>query len=288
MQKRQYGKNGTELSVIGFGGILVTNETAETSDRVVSKAIDAGINYFDVAPNYGDAQKMLGPALAPYRKDVFLACKTELRTANEARKDLVNSLKLLKTDYFDLYQFHAVTTKKDVDTILGPNGAMEVFEKARKEGLVRYLGFSAHSEEAALALMDAFQFDSVLFPINWAMWHGGDFGKKVQAKAIEQGVDILALKALAKCKIPEGKTSPAKKGWYWPVDSYQEAKRGLNFTLSVPGVVATASPGDEYLFDWILKAESEYTPLKERDHRELIEQAKGINILFDAHNSEWK
>jgi aryl-alcohol dehydrogenase-like predicted oxidoreductase len=131
MRTRPYGNTGVELSVIGFGGILVMNETALDSDQVVGKAVDAGINYFDVAPNYGNAQIMLGPALEPYRKDVFLACKTELRTAAEAEKDLANSLKLLRTDHFDLYQLHAVTTKGDVNTILGPGGAMETLVKAK-------------------------------------------------------------------------------------------------------------------------------------------------------------
>ena len=111
MQYRDYGTTGQKLSIIAFAGIVVKEESAKDSSRYVSWAIDQGINYFDVAPGYGNAQNMLGPALGHYRSDVFLACKTKYRTGLEARADLENSLKLLRTDHFDLYQMHAMTTE---------------------------------------------------------------------------------------------------------------------------------------------------------------------------------
>jgi len=215
-----------QLSVIGFGEILVMNESAPDSRRGVSKAIDAGINYFDVAPNYGNAQKMLGPALEPYRKEIHLACKTELRDGISAQKDLDNSLKLLKTDYFDIYQLHAVASKKDVETILAAEGALEVLDRAKKEGKARYLSFSAHSEEAAIALLNAYDFDSILFPVNWATWHAGVFGKKVLPLARKKGAAILALKALAKHSVHENVQKPVEKAWYWPVEIIKKLSKG--------------------------------------------------------------
>ena len=288
MKKRAYGKTGIELSVIGFGGILVMNETARDSARIVSKAVDAGINYFDVAPQYGNAQEMLGPALQPYRKNVFLACKTLGRTSEDAQNDLQESLELLKTDYFDLYQLHAVTTKEDVDSILGPSGALETILKAREDGIIRYIGFSAHSEEAALTLLGAFSFDSILFPLNSYTWHAGNFGKKVLKQANERQIPLLALKSLAKRKIREGEQGPVKKAWYWPVESYEEARLNLRFTLSIPGVTAAVSPGEEYLFDWMLKAEEEYSPLSHDEDNFLKKEASKIPLIFDAHHSEWE
>ena len=92
------------------------------------------------------------------------------------------SLKNLRTDHFDLYQHHAVTSLDDVDTILGPGGAMETFIEARKEGKIRYIGFSAHSVEAAMALMDRFDFDTILFPFNYTTWNSGNFGPQVLAR----------------------------------------------------------------------------------------------------------
>ena len=89
MQKRPYGQTGIDLSIIGFGGILVTNSEPQEASDLVAKAIDHGINYFDVAPSYGNAEECLGPALAPYRKDVFLACKTTERSRAGAEKEML-------------------------------------------------------------------------------------------------------------------------------------------------------------------------------------------------------
>ena len=118
IEKRSLGRTGEMLSMIGFGGIVVKDATPEEASSVVKLAIDSGINYFDVAPSYGDAEIKLGPALEPYRRNIFLACKTGKRTKAEARIELEQSLKNLRTDHLDLYQFHAVTTLADVDTVL--------------------------------------------------------------------------------------------------------------------------------------------------------------------------
>ena len=163
IEKRSLGRTGEMLSVIGFGGIVVKDATPGESSGLVKLAIDSGINYFDVAPSYGDAEIKLGPALEPYRKGVILNCKTTKRSRDEARAELEQSLKNLRTDHFDVYQFHAVTTIADVDAILGKGGAMETFLAARKEGKIRFIGFSAHSVEAAMAMMDRFDFDTILF-----------------------------------------------------------------------------------------------------------------------------
>ena len=135
--RRTLGKTGEQLSIIGFGGVVVMNETTGESSNIVAEAVDRGVNYFDVAPSYGNAQERLGPALAPYRKDCFLACKTEGRTKDDSRAQLEESLRLLKTDHVDLYQFHALTKMTELDRVLGPGGAMETMEAAKKEGKIR-------------------------------------------------------------------------------------------------------------------------------------------------------
>src|SRR5450830_1883729 len=97
MPKRLLGKTGVRLSVIGLGGIVVMNETPEKAEKLVNESIEAGINYFDVAPSYGDAELKLGSALKPWRSKVFLACKTERRDKNGAWEELQKSLQRLQT-----------------------------------------------------------------------------------------------------------------------------------------------------------------------------------------------
>jgi len=254
MERRLYGTTGIELSIVGFGGILVMDESAHDSANAVAEAIDRGVNYFDVAPSYGNAEDRLGPALEAYRKNIFLACKTEERSGAKARASLEASLKKMRTDHFDLFQLHAMTTDADVQAASASGGAIEALVKAREQGLIRYIGFSAHSESAALALLDAFPFDSVLFPINRASFLNANFGKSVIEAANSKKVPILALKALAKRALAEGEERTRTKAWYAPVENYDEAEKGLLFTLSRPGVVAALSPGHIDLFRWACDA----------------------------------
>ena len=113
----------------------------------------------------------------------FLPARQQNVQRTESRAELEQSLQHLRTDHFDLYQFHAVTTLDEVNTIFGPDGAIETFQEARKEGKIRLIGFSAHSVEAAMALLDRFDFDTILFPVNFATWHAGNFGPQVLARA---------------------------------------------------------------------------------------------------------
>ena len=183
LERRALGRTGERLSILGFGGIVVMNATTQEASNRVAEAIDHGVNYFDVAPSYGNAEDMLGPALEPYRKGVFLACKTTERSREGSQRELDSSLRKMRTDHFDLYQLHAVTTRDDVEKIFAPGGALETFVAARKAGKVRFLGFSAHSVEAALALIGRYEFDTILFPTNFATWHAGNFGPQVLAAA---------------------------------------------------------------------------------------------------------
>src|SRR5689334_5669613 len=188
--RRSLGKTGEKLSIVGFGGIVVMDESPDTASNIVAEAVDRGINYFDIAPSYGNAQERLGPALAPHRKNVFLACKTEGRSKEDSRKQLEESLRLLKTDHVDLYQFHALTKMTDLDKVLGAGGAMETMEAAKKEGKIRFIGFSVHSAETAVAAMNRYPFDTVLFPVNFVLFSQANFGPQILKKAQDKGMGI--------------------------------------------------------------------------------------------------
>src|ERR1700742_2427917 len=244
--RRALGKTGEHLSIIGFGGIVVMNEETGAAKNIVAEAVDRGVNYFDVAPSYGNAQERLGPALAPYRKNCFLACKTEGRTKDDSRKQLEESLRLLKTDHVDLYQFHALTKMADLDTVLGPGGAMETMEAAKKEGKIRYIGFSVHSAETAVGAMNRFKFATVLFPVNFVLFSQANFGPQILKTAQEKGMGILALKSMAKTtwSADQKQSHPEPKCWYQPASFPEEASLGLRWTLG-HSVTAALPPGDE-------------------------------------------
>ncbi len=262
LPKRLY-KNGIELSIIGFGGIVVCGMPQSEANRRVSAAYDRGVNYFDCAPSYfnGEAETKLGEALKPYRAKVFLAEKTTRRDAAGAREELERSLARFHTDHVDLYQFHAVGSMEDVDKILAPGGAAETFMAARKEGKVRHLGFSAHHAPAALRLMDALELDSVLFPVNANAWTNGGFGPQILAKAKSKGMARMALKALALGKWPAGADkSQYAKCWYQPIDNRETARLALRFTLNQE-ITAAVPPGDERIFDLALELASAPLPV---------------------------
>lgn len=285
LPRRAY-KDGVELSIIGFGGIVVMGHEQKEANRLVSSAWDRGVNYYDVAPSYGDgeAETKLGPALQPYRRNAFLACKTTRRDAAGAQQEFEQSLRRLRTDYFDLYQFHAVSSMDDVQKILAPGGAGEFFLKMKKEGRVRFLGFSAHHAGAALELMDQFPVDSVLFPVNFVCWHEGHFGPQILEKAREKRIARLALKGLAHTTWP--KDLPAgqrkyRKCWYEPLDEPQKARLALSWTLSQE-VTAAIPPGEAALFELALSIGSSFVPLTRTQMEEVARMARNREPIFRA------
>ncbi|MGQ9731900.1 MAG: aldo/keto reductase, partial [Candidatus Zipacnadales bacterium] len=260
LEKRRYKIDGPEISIIGLGGIVVSQLEQNMANDIVAWSVDYGVTYFDVAPTYGNAQERLGPALRPYREQSFLACKTARREAAGAQAELEESLRLLQTDHFDLYQLHGVAKEEDVDTILSPKGALATLVKARDEGKTRYLGFSAHSVSCALRLLETFEFDSVLFPLNCVCMENGNFGPQVIEKAQEKGAAILALKALAWTPLPPGAQKRYPKCWYQPIEDRELARLALNYTLSLP-VTAAIPPGDPGLFKMAVELALQYAPI---------------------------
>ena len=279
MDRRVLGKTGQELSIVGFGGIVVMNVEPAEASRLVAEAIDRGVNYFDVAPSYGNAEERLGPALAPYRDRAFLACKTGKRTKEEAAQELRQSLARMRTDHFDLYQLHALTSMEEMERALGPGGALEAFLEARDAGLIRHIGFSAHSVETALAAMDRFDFDSVLFPTNFVLYYQANFGPQVIERAQQKGVGRLALKAMARTPWAEGQPRTFSKTWYQPVADPEEAALALRFTLSQP-ITAAIPPGEAALFRIALDVAAQFRPLTPEETAELRRRASALQPIF--------
>ena len=284
LPRRPYGRERIPLSIVGLGGIVVMDSEQPQVNRVVAEAVERGVNYVDVAPTYGDAEIKLGPALQPYRKNAFLACKTTERRREGAAAELARSLERLRTDHLELYQLHGLTDlKTDVDAAFSGGGAMEVLIEAKKDGRVRHLGFSAHSVEAALSAMDRFDFDSVLIPVNFVCDFRGGFARRVIEAAQSKGATVLALKAIARQRWPEGsERKPFAKCWYQPLADPRVAALALRYTLNQP-VAATLPPGEEALFRLVLDlACGDLHPLTEAEAGELRALADAQNPIFSA------
>ena len=245
MQYRRLGKTEYQISPVVFGGVICMDETQADADRYVAEAVESGVNYFDVAPSYGDAQDRLGPALAPYRQRVYLACKTLERDASGAKAELLHSLSVLQTDYLDLYQFHGVNTWEDLNAIFAPGGAMETALWARREGIIRAIGFSTHNETVACAMTEHFRFDTALFPMNWAMGMELNWGSRISRIAAEQDMGLLAMKTFIHRQYREGDAHPYPKSWAKPIDDERTdlMQAAMAFAFS-RGAAALVPPGN--------------------------------------------
>ena len=279
--KRRLGKTGADLSIIALGGIVVKDTEQSFANNIVAEAFDRGINYFDVAPNTATRSKSWDRRWSPTASARSWPARRCMRDKDGAANELEDSLRKLRTDHVDLYQFHAVTTKEDVEKIFGPNGAMETFQAARKAGKVRFIGFSAHSVENALSMLDHYDFDTILFPINFVLFSQANFGPQVLARAREKGMGILALKAMAKTTWPaaQKKNHPYPKCWYQPAALPDEAALGLRWTLSQP-ITAAVPPGDEKYFRLAMDVAQKFEPMKPEEEKSLLARAQGVEPIF--------
>jgi predicted aldo/keto reductase-like oxidoreductase len=230
-----FGKTGVQVSVIGQGGARMDlHPDVPTAAGHVRKVYELGVTYFDCARGYwgGRAEEAYGLGLEGVRREVFLTTKSQKRTAREAEQDLETSLRLLKTDYVDLWQVHAVQSQEDLEQILGPGGALEAFEAAKRAGKCRFIGFTGHYDPAPLAaLQRAYEgWDTVLMPLNAADHAYLSFEQTALPAAVERGVGIQAMKVFGKAFLLRS-LNPSEC---------------LRYALSLPGVhVAVCGAGTQ-------------------------------------------
>jgi len=286
LPRRVLGRTGAKISVVAFPGLALNALNQEEATRGVHKAFDQGINHFDVAPAYGDAEIKMGPALQGLdRSKIFLSCKTKMRDKDGARKELERSLTRLNTDHFDLYQMHHVRWVQEVKQALGPGGAMETFLKAKEEGKIRHIGFSAHTTKSALEMLKGFQFDSVMFPLSYVDYLNWGFGKAAVEMAKERGTAVLAMKAIYAGAWPQG-AERTRKWWYRPLEKDEEIELAIRWALSQPGVATTVPVSYLDLLDKCIKAARSYQPITEVEVGKLQELAQGCGSVFRKEDDE--
>ncbi|MCC6354314.1 MAG: aldo/keto reductase [Verrucomicrobiae bacterium] len=281
--RRPLGRTGLDVPIIGFPGLGLIHDDQATCTDLIHAAIDAGVNYLDNAPAYGkgDSEIKMGIGLQGIPRDsYFLACKTKMRDAAGCTEELNRSLERHKTDHFDLYQLHCLMTADEVNQALGPGGAMEVILKAKEQGKIRHIGFSAHTTAAALAAMRGFKFDTVMFPISYVEYFKIGFGKEVLALAQEQGAAVLAIKPLAGgAWAPDAKRT--RKWWYRPIDDPAEAGMALRFTLSQPGVASGVAPAWPDIFKQAIGIARDYAPITPEETAKLETMAAACFSSFE-------
>jgi predicted aldo/keto reductase-like oxidoreductase len=291
LPRRILGRTGQKLSVVGFPGLALIHYDQPQCTAGLRSALERGVNYFDVAPAYGNGQceTKMGIGLEGVdRSSYFLACKTKKRDKAGAREELEQSLKLLKTDHFDLYQLHHLRWKDEVDQALGPDGAIQTLVEAQKEGKIKYLGFSAHTTKAALRVMQGFRFDTVMFPINFVEYLRYGMGKAVIELARQQEVAVLSIKAMSRGGWPTD-VERTRKWWYRSVEEPVEVDMAMRFALSQPGVVAAIPPSFLDLLDKAIEAGKTLQPITGPETERLNEIAQACPSIFqkDETQAHW-
>jgi len=280
--QRVLGRTGIKLSVVGFPGLALTKCDQQTGTTALHRAFDGGINYFDVAPAYGngDAEIKMGIGLGGLdRSKYFLACKTHARDQAGARTELDRSLQRLKTDHFDLYQLHHLVTPAEVKKALGPGGSMDAILEARERGKVKHIGFSAHTTKGALEAMNAFKFDTVMFPINFVEYYTRGFGKEVMALANQQGAGLISIKPISWGTWPkEGQKN--REWWYRSVEEPRQIGLALRFALSHEGVAAAIPTSFLDLFEKTVEAAKALRPLDPEAIEQLQQMAANRESIF--------
>ena len=218
---RVLGRTGLKVSSFGVGGYhaAVPKEEAE-SIALVHRALELGVTFFDNADCYqnGVAEERMGKALEGRRKKIILMTKVDQRDAAGSLKTLERSLRRLRTDYLDIWQFHGIRSLKDVDQIFAPGGALETAEKARKEGNIRFIGVTGHADpQVHLAALKRYPFDTIQMPINVLDPHFKSFRKTVADEAVNRNAGVIAMKTLSMGKILSYRVATVAEAlpWVW-------------------------------------------------------------------------
>jgi aryl-alcohol dehydrogenase-like predicted oxidoreductase len=283
MQTRRFGRTGHQSAVAIFGAAAFSEITQVEADQVMEQVIEAGINHIDIAPSYGQAEERVGIWMPRERGRFFLGCKTMERTKEGAWKELQESLKRLQTETFDLYQFHAVTTMEELDAVTMQGGALEAFVEARQRGLFKYIGITGHGVNAPKIYLEAlrrFDFDSVLFPLNFVQMAIPEYRKHAEALIAEckaKDIGTMIIKAITKA--PWGERTHTATTWYEPFEQMDEIQRAVNFALSYE-VTGLCTAGDTRVLPLVLKACENFTQLNESQREEMIQSAKQYEPLF--------
>jgi aryl-alcohol dehydrogenase-like predicted oxidoreductase len=262
VEQRRLGRTEHNSSVLVVGGAAWGRSTTDEVSAHLDRCLAAGCNSLDIAPSYGDAQRLLGEVIAPVRDRFFLSCKTGVRDADGARRELDESLELHGS--IDLNQLQAVTSDEEADAVLGPDGAIKTLLAAKEEGLVRFLGVTGHFEQVPrvmVRLLEQVDFDTVMLPVNASMLALPDYRRSFEALCDivrERDLGMYAIKAFARRRWTG---DPDRNTWYQPWEDPIDQQRALDFVLSLDLPLVAVLPGDVALSSSLLTLAETVQPL---------------------------
>jgi len=283
MEKRRFGRTGHMSTVAIFGAAAFWEIEQKEADKVMEMVIESGVNHIDVAPSYGQAELRVGPWMPRERGRFFLGCKTMERTKHGALNELRQSLQRLQTDHFDLYQLHAITTMEELDDCTVNGGALEALVEARQRGLTRHIGITGHGVDSPRIFIEAlkrFEFDSILFPLNFVQMSDPEFRKDAEALIAlckEKDVGTMVIKTITKG--PWGDKEKTATTWYEPFDQMGEIQQAVNFALSYE-VTGLCTAGDVNVLPMVLEACQKFSPLNEAEREGMIQSGNQFEPLF--------
>jgi aryl-alcohol dehydrogenase-like predicted oxidoreductase len=262
MEHRRLGRVGSENSVLIFGGAALAESTEEDGDRAIQQALDAGVDHFDTAADYGDSELHYGRWMPEIRDRIFLSTKTGLREKDAAKRQIQDSLERLRVDNVDLLQLHAVGDFEDLDRATGPGGSLEAAVETKEEGLVGAIGITGHGNEAPATHLEAlrrYPFETVLTPWNYIL--STDEGYRADYEALveeirRQDTGLMIIKSISRRNWPEGGANGQRyTTWYEPFDQQEYIDAAVSWVLSHEEVTGLAMAGDVTLVPMMLEAE---------------------------------
>ena len=278
MEKRRLGRLEHQSSVLIYGAAALGEVTQEVADRSVQEALDGGINHFDVAAGYGEAEVRLGALMSDLRHGIFLATKTGEREREAAWAQINASLERLQTDHVDLLQLHAVGDLDDLDRATGSGGALESAIRAQEEGLIGAIGITGHTHQAPATHLEAlrrFPFATVLTPLNPVLWRDEQYRSDYQALAAEvkrQDAGLMTIKTVSRRNWVDVGVENRYTTWYEPFDDQTRITAAVSWVLAHSEVTGLATAGDVKLLKYLLLAERDRVSMAEAEDRLAVDE----------------
>jgi aryl-alcohol dehydrogenase-like predicted oxidoreductase len=271
MEHRRLGRLGRENSVLIFGGAALSEVSEEEADGAISLALEAGVDHFDTAADYGDSELHYGRWMPEIRDRIFLSTKTGERDSDAARREIEASLERLRVDRVDLIQLHAVNDLDDLDRATRSGGSLEAALQTRDEGLVGSVGITGHGHESPATHREAlrrYPFDTVLTPWNYILSVDEDYRRDFEALVDEverQDAGLMTIKTISRRNWPEGNPLEGQRRatWYEPFEEQEYVDAAVSFVLAREEITGIPMVGDVGLIGAMIEAEKRRMALEE-------------------------